>query len=272
MWTCYHVSYCSGYARQFQMGGDGVLTDERTPSGTSATVQGAHDHLQCRLLAKLAGLFALMPSGTSVTVEVSNDGGTTWLTATPGQTVNFASAGTQITWRATLSGTAQATPILDGVVIEYVNQYVRNGYIYGYQYTGGTTTVVAATVHWNGTTPTGTSIRVNLASGSSSTSCNAGSLNVQQFTQSGQSKTLTRVLLQCFRIELSSTSVLRSPTLEDLHIQFHSTLKTSNSSRRLEDMGPSGCLLVPPRLRAKTLLQFPEAVQRQHPRHRCWIR
>ena len=41
MWTCYHVSYCSGYARQFQLGGDGVLTDERTPSGTSATVQGA---------------------------------------------------------------------------------------------------------------------------------------------------------------------------------------------------------------------------------------
>ena len=41
----------------------------------------------------------------------------------------------------------------------------------------------------------------------------------------GQSKTLTSSsYYQCFRIELSSTSVLRSPTLEDLHIQFHSNV------------------------------------------------
>ena len=226
MWTCYHVSYCSGYARQFQVAGDGALYDERSPSGTSATVQGATTTISSAVSSlKLAGVFAFVPSGTSVSVQVSNDGGTTWLSATPGQTVNFASAGTQITWRATLSGTAQDTPILDGVVVEYVNQYVRNGYIYGYQYTGGTTNVVAATVHWNATTPTGTSVKVNLATGSSSTSCTSGSLNVQQFTQSGQSKSFTSTsYYQCFRIELASTSVLRSPTLEDVHIQFHSNV------------------------------------------------
>lgn len=226
MWACFHVSYCSGYARQFQMAGDGTLYDERSTSGTSATVQGATTTISSGVSSlKLAGVFAFVPSGTSVSVQVSNDGGTTWLSATPGQTVNFAQAGTQITWRATLSGTAQDTPILDGVVVEYVNQYVRNGYIYGYQYTGGTTSVVAATVHWNATTPTGTSIKVNLATGSSSTSCTSGSLNVQQFTQSGQSKSFTSTsYYQCFRIELASTSNLRSPTLEDVHIQFHSNV------------------------------------------------
>ena len=242
VFTCfYSTSYCSGspsYMYKFQFVGTGLLWDARSPTATSATVQGATTNIAGSVSSlKVAGLFGYVPSSTSITLEVSNDGGTTWMTAVSGQTVTFSSAGTRITWRATLTGTSSATPILDGVVIEYINQYSTSGYIYGYQYTGGTTNIVAATVHWNASTPAGTSVTINLASGSSSTSCNSGSTGVTSFTQSGQSKSLSSSsYYACFRIDLRSSSIYNSPTLEDLHIQFHAnvpkdvSLKIANST------------------------------------------
>ncbi len=240
MFTCfYSTSYCgSTYMYKFQFVGSGMLWDARTPTSTSAVVQSAASAVSGSVSqVKVAGMFGLFPSGTSASLEISNDGGSTWTSASIGQTVTFGASGSQIAWRVTLSGTSSQTPILDGVVLEYTNQYSTSGYIYGYQYTGGTTNIVAATVHWNATTPAGTSVKINLASGASSTSCSSGQTGVQSFTQSGQSKTLTSSsYYACFRIELSTSSQYYTPTLEDLHIEFHAnvpkdvSLKIANST------------------------------------------
>ncbi|GIS27378.1 MAG: hypothetical protein CM15mP128_1370 [Methanobacteriota archaeon] len=138
-----------------------------------------------------------------------------------------------ITWRATLwypkprrSSTAWSSN---------TSKYVGKGYIYGYR-------TPVEPPRWLrprciGTATRGTSIRVNLASGLLD-ACTAGSLNVQQFTQSGQSKPDS--------VRTTSASASNSPPLccahrrEDCTFSSFNVPGTSNSDRRFEDLGPSG--------------------------------
>ena len=131
---------------------------------------------------KRKGKISRKTKETSISVDLSNDGGSNWRNVNAGQTVIFPSASNSLLWRATLNGTATATPILDGIGVEYTTSYVNSAYMYVNQYVGsGVKTTVAATLDWDATTPSGTSIRVNYGYSSSST-CTSGSTGVQSWT------------------------------------------------------------------------------------------
>ena len=159
-------------------------------------------------------------------MEVSNDGGSTWLPITVGQTVQFSQSGFSLDWRATLSSNNAISPILDYVEIQFVSTYRTNGYFYGYQYVGsGASSTVAATLSWNANTPAGTDVRVYFAASSSSSSCTASSSGVQSWskTESGQTKTITgSSYYMCFRVQLTTTNSAVTPTFTDFSIARHS--------------------------------------------------
>ncbi len=74
---------------------------------TSKVTDIGHDVTQLKL-----DVNANVGAGTGISYELSNDGGTTWVAATPGSVVNFGSAGRQVAMRATLTGTNTASPEL----------------------------------------------------------------------------------------------------------------------------------------------------------------
>ena len=116
----------------------------------------------------------------------------TWKSGYVGQKVNFANAGTSVKWRATLNGTATKTPVLGDVVLTYTTNYQTSGYYYAYQYVGtAASNVIAATVDWNETRPSGTSIPVNVGYKASSSTCGTGGSGVQSFTSPNTTKSMT---------------------------------------------------------------------------------
>lgn len=73
-------------------------------SGVVATVSGGIAY------ATLTGTHSV--GNGSITYELSNDGGSTWISATSGSLATFSSAaGTQLKWRATLTGSATITSV-----------------------------------------------------------------------------------------------------------------------------------------------------------------
>jgi len=95
----------------------------------------------------------------------------------------------------------------------YVNQYIGSG----------STTTVAATITWDATTPSGTSVRVNYGYASSST-CNTGTSGVLSWTtsQSGQTKSLSPTgYYMCLRVELSSSNSQNTPTISNISVAQH---------------------------------------------------
>ena len=222
--TChYYASYCpSSQARKINFMGDGDLFDSRSSTTTSATVVGTTFSVGKSLTSlKLTSVLAYEPTGTSINIDISNDGGITWMPANAGQMVTFATAGSMLKWRAHLNGTTSKTPILGDLAIQYTASYQSSGYLYNYQYVGsGTNNIVAATLNWNETRPTGTSISVNYGFDSSST-C-SGSI-IDTFTSPGQTKTITTTgYYMCVRIMLSTSNTGNSPSITNLSIQRHS--------------------------------------------------
>jgi len=57
--------------------------------------------------------------GGSVAYSLSNDGGQTWVDVQPGVKHIFASPGSDLRWRAVLSGNGETTPIVDSLTIMY---------------------------------------------------------------------------------------------------------------------------------------------------------
>jgi N-acetylneuraminic acid mutarotase len=60
--------------------------------------------------------------GGSVSYALSNDGGQTWMGVQPGLQCVFASAGSDLRWRALLSGAADSTPSVDSLTITYAGE------------------------------------------------------------------------------------------------------------------------------------------------------
>ena len=221
----YSTAYCpSSYRHKIFHHGDGALFDARTPTSTSNLIVGTAISISKPISEyEVKSILGYLPSGTSIVVELSNDGGATWRTVNAGQTVIFSSPSNSLLWRATLNGTASATPILDGIGLEYTTSYVNSAYMYVYQYVPGTKTTVAATLSWNSTTPSGTSIRVNYGY-STSTLCTSGSTGVQTWTtaQSGQTKTLSPSgNYMCLRVELSTSSPQNTPSISNISVAQH---------------------------------------------------
>ena len=222
----YSTAYCPSSSRhKIYSHGDGALYDARTPTSTSNMIVGSAISISKPIAQfDVTSIIGYIPSGTSIEVDLSNDGGATWRNVNSGQTVNFASASTSLLWRATLNGTTTATPILDGIGIQYTTSYVSSSYMYVNQYIGsGSTTTVAATITWDATTPSGTSVRVNYGYASSST-CNTGTSGVLSWTtsQSGQTKALSPTgYYMCLRVELSSSNSQNTPTISNISLAQH---------------------------------------------------
>ncbi|MDA8673749.1 hypothetical protein N9L65_04290, partial [Candidatus Poseidoniales archaeon] len=222
----YSTAYCPTSSRhKIYSHGDGALYDARTPTSTSNMITGSAISISKPISQfEVTSIIGYIPSGTSIEVDLSNDGGATWRNVNSGQTVNFASASTSLLWRATLNGTTTATPILDGIGVQYTTSYVSSSYMYVNQYIGsGSTTTVAATITWDATTPSGTSVRVNYGYASSST-CNTGTSGVLSWTtsQSGQTKSLSPTgYYMCLRVELSSSNSQNTPTISNISVAQH---------------------------------------------------
>ena len=222
----YSTAYCASSSRhKIYSHGDGALFDARTPTSTSNLIRGATVSISKPISEFfVSGIIGYLPSGTSIDVDLSNDGGATWRHVNTGQAVTFPSASTSLDWRATLNGTATDTPILDMIGIEYTTSYVTSGYMYTNQYVGsGVKSTVAATITWNATTPSGTSIRVNYGYASSST-CTSGTTGVQTWTtaQSGQTKALSPTgYYMCLRVELSSSNTQNTPSISNIIVAQH---------------------------------------------------
>ena len=226
----YSTAYCSTSTRhKINNFGDGALYDERSHSSTSATIIGTSFTTSKAIdTLKISSIIGYIPTGTSINVDISNDGGTTWRHVTAGQTVNFAQTSTAFVWRASLNGTTNKAPILDGVGIEYITSYVSSSNMYASQYLGsGTKSVAAATITWDQVLPSGTSITVNFGYGVSTTTCTFGSAGVLRFTQSNQTKSVTGTgYYLCMRVELTTSNSGVTPSISNISIAQHSNAPT----------------------------------------------
>jgi len=213
-YTCHYTSssYCSGRSNRINLDGSGTPFRIETPTTNSATVTSSYRSVSRQITEiTLTALVGFVPSNTSLELEITNDGGTTWLPALVGQNVIFTMGGQSIAWKAYLNGTSVESPILDFVTLTYSTSYKTSGYFYlrSNYYSGNAP--VAATAWWNSSTPSGTSIAVEIQAGTTST-----------FANSGDSKTVTLVSGYIyFYVRFTSTGS-ETPVLDDINIALHS--------------------------------------------------
>jgi len=216
--TCYYKNSCTTKTHEILQYGDGTVTDARTPSSSSSTVTSPIKFLSLAIdQIKLSALVGSIPSQTSIELSVSNDGGGTWQSILPEQTIAFSTSGTQLRWKAWLNGTASATPILDLVNLEYITSFSSSGYFYLRTQSFTQQTMPAAmTIHYNATIPAGTTFTVDLRQGSTSTA------NAIQFADGDTNAiTLTSGYLYVYVTYISGSARTKTPTLYDINITFH---------------------------------------------------
>lgn len=226
LFACYYTSYCSSVSRKIHMWGDGAVFDERTPTTTSTTILGKTT-TSSRSVDEitLQSAIGYVPTGTSIDIDVSNDDGVTWKSIAVGDTQAFSASGNKITWRATLNGTSTATPILDQITVQYTTNYYTSGNFYvRSNYNNPFPTYVAATIHYNATIPSGTSMTVQLG-GSTSSLCSSG---LTTFGQSGLTKSFTTPSYGylCLKVSFSTSNSANTPVLEDIQVALHSNAPT----------------------------------------------
>jgi len=224
MYACHYstTAYCTQGVRKVFTYGDGSLFDARTPTATSSMVVGATTTLTKAIdFVDFNAIIGTMPTGTSIKVDVSNDGGLTWRAGSPGQRINFASAGNSLVWRATLNGTASASPVLGDVMLSYVTSYTSSGYYNAYDYSAAGP-LVAITVDWDEDRPVGTTIRVMVGL-TTSISCSSGASGVKTFLSPNTTQTINSASNRpCVRVELSTSNTGVTPTISNLSIAYHS--------------------------------------------------
>ena len=213
-YQCHYSSYCSGKTNKIQRVGSGVIYDSRSVS-TSSSVVTSYTNTISRSVTELtvSALVGYIPSNTSIELEVSNDGGTTWMSGVFNQKLTFPSAGSSIVWKAYLNGTSTETPVLDFVSLSYTANYLTSGYMYlrSSGIYSSTTGPVAITTWWNASTPSGTSISVEIRdSGSTKTVSNSGDTTQLTWTSS--------YLYIYVRLYSSGSD---TPTIEDLNFAMY---------------------------------------------------
>lgn len=67
------------------------------------------------------------PTGTSIAFQLSANGGTNWENVTSGEAHAFTNTGSDLRWRATLTGTSTATPVITQVQVAYPAGYQSSG-------------------------------------------------------------------------------------------------------------------------------------------------
>ena len=227
LFVCHYTSYCSSSSRKIHSYGDGTVEYTNPTTLSSEIISGRTQTLSASIdTMTLKSLVGYIPSGTNLEIELSNDGGMNWVGAYVGQLIQFPQLGNTIDWRVELTASNGVSPILDSVGIEYVATYRTSGYFYAYQYVGsGTSSTVAATLDWSGSTPTGTNIQVSFGAASSSSSCSSSSAGVQTWakTESGVTKPISgSSYYLCVRIQLTTSNSAVTPYITDLTIAQHS--------------------------------------------------
>ena len=228
IFVCHYTSYCSSSSRKIHRHGDGSVEFSEPTSISSETVVGRTYTLSASIdTVTIKSLIGRIPSGTDLKLELSNDGGSSWVNAYPGQQIVFPQFGNTLDWKVELiSSSNGVSPILDSVGIEYFATYRSSGYFYAYQYVGtGASPTVAATVDWTGTTPSGTSIQVHFGAAASSSSCSSGSAGVSVWskTEAGATKPISgSSYYLCVRIQLTTSNSAETPFITDLSIAQHS--------------------------------------------------
>ncbi len=227
LFVCHYTSYCSSSSRKIHSYGDGTVEYTNPTTLSSEIISGRTQTLSASIdTMTLKSLVGYIPSGTNLEIELSNDGGMNWVGAYVGQLIQFPQLGNTIDWRVELTASNGVSPILDSVGIEYVATYRTSGYFYAYQYVGsGTSSTVAATLDWSGSTPTGTNIQVSFGAASSSSSCSSSSSGVQTWTktESGVTKPISgSSYYLCVRIQLTTSNYAVTPYITDLTIAQHS--------------------------------------------------
>ena len=212
-YQCHYYSQCSSSQRNvIQREGTGVIYDQRTISSTSSVVTSKTTSVS-KAISKVtvSGMVGYVPDNTSIELVVSVDGGTTWMSGRVGQTLNFANAGSFVVWKAYINGTTTETPALDFVSLTYVVSYQRGGYFYlrSNYYSGSAP--VAVTAYWNASTPSGTSLRVEVQDSST-----------KQFQYSGDTKQITMTTGYIYIYVRYTSTGSDTPVLEDLNIALHS--------------------------------------------------
>jgi hypothetical protein len=216
--TCYYKSTCTAKVHEILQYGDGSVTDARIPSSSMSTVTSPTKFLSLAIdRVKLSALVGFIPSQTSIELSVSNDGGGTWQSILPEQTISFPTSGTQLRWKAWLNGSASVTPILDLVNLEYTSSYSSSGYFYLRTLSFTQQSMPAAmTIHYNATIPASTTFTVELRQGSTST------VNAIQFADGDTNAiTLTSGYLYVYVTYISGSARTQTPMLHDINITFH---------------------------------------------------
>ena len=213
-YQCHYSSYCSGKTNKIQRMGSGVIYDSRTIS-TSSSVVTSYTNTISRSVTEItvSALVGYIPSNTSIELEVSIDGGNTWQSGIFNQRLTFPTAGSSIVWKAYLNGTSTETPVLDFVSLSYTANYLTSGYMYlrSSGIYSSTTGPVAITTWWNASTPSGTSISVEIRdSGSTKTVSNSGDTTQLTWTSS--------YLYIYVRLYSSGSD---TPTIEDLNFAMY---------------------------------------------------
>ena len=212
-YQCHYYSQCSSSQRNvIQREGTGVIYDERSITSTSSVVTSKTTSVS-KAISKVtvSGMVGYVPDNTSIELEISVDGGTTWMSGRVGQTLNFANAGSFVVWKAYINGTTTETPALDFVSLTYVVSFQSSGYFYlrSNYYSGSAP--VAVTAYWNSSTPSGTSLRVEVQDSST-----------KQFQYSGDTKQISMTSGYIYIYVRYSSTGSDTPVLEDLNIALHS--------------------------------------------------
>ncbi len=212
-YQCHYYSYCSGVRNKVLLDGSGSTYDERSPYSTSSVVTSKTTALTKSITELTVSAFVgYVPANTSMELEVSNDGGSTWTPAIFDQRITFANPGSSVKWKAYLNGTTSETPVLDFVSLTYSTSYQSSGYFYmrSNYYSGNGP--VAMTANWNATTPSGTSIQVEVQDNS----------GTKIFGYSGDSKTLSLTSGYLYVYVRMTSTGASTPSIDDMQIALHS--------------------------------------------------
>ena len=216
-YTCFYLGYCNSHTRKVLYSGSSATFDSRAASSTSVHAQSSVISISTAVTeVELAGTIHYAPTGTSVEYQLSNDGGTTWLSASVGNTATFQNGGTQIVWRAWLNSTnTSVLPVLDEVQISYVASYNYNGYIRAYKYYSSGGAPVAAKVWWNATEPGSSYLDIYWQDGNGAT-YNLNTPGAQTTFNSPGGQRYYYLYVYFY----SGTGNAATPVLEDLNIKM----------------------------------------------------
>lgn len=166
---------------------------------------------------------ATTPGGTGVSYEMSADGGSNWEPVTSGVEYVFLNAGSDLRWKATLTGTTTATAELTGISIDYTEGYDTSSshYLTSSAYDFGTANTEWGIVDWNESGTQTVNVKIRTSNDDEMVGATAWG-SVDNATDGADISSLTGVTdghryIQ-YRAYLSTNNAAQTPTFQDITI------------------------------------------------------